>query len=177
VSTARAWFPLHSGGIHDCLCWVEVSVHPFDGAGAEEEETIAVAGADAARQHGVRQVLAGARLFDRHGTGRWRTVVRFGQPQFQGDSYQLALVMADRLARGREFPARGRIVATGQSAAWHTGQVGDVDGRSAKSALLTKEALAGDRVLLPACWRSPELAAALREKGASVGWVSRIGII
>jgi hypothetical protein len=176
VSTARTWFPLHSGGVHDCLCWVEVSVHPFEG-GAEEEDIIAVAGADAARQHAVRQALAGARQFDRHGLGRWRTLVRFGQKDFQGESYQLALVMADRLARGREFPARGRIIATGQSSAWHTGQVQDVDGRSAKSALLQKEALQGDRILLPASWEAPELLAALREKGASVGWVSRIGII
>lgn len=177
VSTARTWFPLHSGGIHDCLCWVEVSVHPLDGAGVEEEDTISVAGADAALQHAVRQALAGARLFDRHGLGRWRTVVRFGQQQFQGGSYQLALVMADRLARGREFPARGRIIATGQSGAWHTGQVEEVDGQAPKCALLEREAVAGDRLLLPAAWQSASLAAALRQKGASVAWVSRIGII
>ncbi len=29
VSSARAWFPLHSGGINDALCWVEVSVYPL----------------------------------------------------------------------------------------------------------------------------------------------------
>jgi hypothetical protein len=177
VSTARTWFPLHSGGVHDCLCWVEVSVHPLDGAGPEEEETIAVVGADAARQHAVRLALAGSRLFDGRGLGRWRTLVRFGQQQFQGESYQLALVMADRLARGREFPARGRLIATGTSPAWHTGEVAQVDGREPKSALLAKEALAGDRILLPAAWESGTLDAALRDKGASVAWVSRIGII
>ena len=177
VSAARAWFPLHSGGTHDCLCWVEVSVPPLEGGGQEEEDTIAVTAADAARQHAVRQALAAARLFDRHGLGRWKTVVRFGQAQFQGESYQLALVMADRLARGREFPARGRIIATGQSALWQTGEVQEVEGRDAKLALLQREALAGDRILLPASWQSPVFADACRARGASVAWVKRIGII
>ena len=47
VSSARAWFPLHSGGADDSLCWVEVSVHPIergDGERADEEQTIAVPG-------------------------------------------------------------------------------------------------------------------------------------
>ncbi len=180
VSAVRAWFPLHSGGINDALAWVEVSVSPLAGTAAGEEDTIAAVGVDAAVQQAVRQALAGARHFDGRGLGRWRTVVRFGEPRFAGDSYQLALVMADRLARGREFVPRGRLIATGTSAAWHAGQVDAVAGRDAKAALILAEARAGDRVLLPAAWGAalPQgWIDALRAKGASCACVERIGMI
>lgn len=110
VSSARAWFPLHSGGINDALAWVEVSVTPLDEPAPDEEESIAAPGLDLTAQLAVRQVLAAARHFDGKALGRWKTVVRFAQARFQGNSYQLALVMADRLARGREFLPRGRQI-------------------------------------------------------------------
>jgi hypothetical protein len=177
VSTARVWFPLHSGGVNDALCWVETSVYPL---AHQEDDPVAVAGADLALQQGVRDTLAGARLFDARATGRWRTVVTFGTPRFQGGSWELALVMADRLARGREFHPRGRLIATGCSSAWHAGKVDTVDGRAAKCALLLAEALPGDRVLLPKAWEaelSPEFVVALKAKGASISCVERIGLI
>lgn len=184
VSAVRAWFPLHSGGINDALAWVEVSVSPLAGAdlagGAEEEDTIAVPGVDAAAQLAVRQALAGARHADGRGLGRWRTAVRFGEPRFTGTSYQLALVMADRLARGRDFVPRGRLIATGSSTAWHAGLVEEVAGREAKLALILAEAAPGDRVLLPGAWREtlpPGWRDALRAKGASCACVDRIGLI
>ena len=114
------------------------------------------------------------------GLGRWRTVVRFEQTRFQGRSFELALVMADRLARGREFLPRGRIIASGASAAWHAGQVDTVDGCAPKSALIARHAVAGDRVLLPAAWAAtlaPEFGAMLRARGASLACIDRIGII
>jgi hypothetical protein len=153
VSTVRAWFPLHSGGINDSLAWVEVSVFAIEGStenqhATSEEDTIAVPGLDLPAQLEVRQTLAGARHFDGKGLGRWRSVVRFGQPRFQGGSYQLALVMADRLARGREFVPRGRIIATGCSSAWHAGRVDTVEGREPKLELILMQAGAGDRILL-----------------------------
>jgi hypothetical protein len=179
VSSARAWFPLHSGGINDSLCWVEVSVYPATHEGPEED-SIAVPGQDLPRQMEVRQALAGARHFDGRGLGRWRTAVRFGPASFQGNSYELALVLADRVARGREFLPRGRIIATGCSAAWHTGRVDPVEGLAPKCALISREAAPGDRVLLPSAWQAglPEyFAHGLRAKGASVVCVERIGII
>lgn len=181
VSSARAWFPLHSGGINDSLCWVEVSVYPLerDAAGADEE-AIAAPGLDSARQLAVRQALAGARHFDGETAARWRTTVRFGQDGLQGNSYELALVLADRLARGREFVPRGRIIASGASKAWHAGQVEGVEGLGPKCALIEREAAAGDRVLLPRAWDPalpPGLRDALRRKGASLACVERIGII
>ena len=185
VSSARAWFPLHSGGINDSLCWVEVSVYPLDAqaAGAQavgDDEAIAAPGLDSARQLALRQALGGARHFDGETRTRWRTTVRFGQDGVHGNSYELALVLADRLARGREFVPRGRIIASGASSAWHAGQVEGVEGLGPKCALIEREAAAGDRVLLPRAWEPglpPGLRDALRRKGASLACVERIGII
>ncbi len=180
VSAVRTWFPLHSGGSNDTLGWVEVSVFPLDAPGQEEEDTIAVPGADAVLQQAVRAALAGARHFDGRGLGRWRSVVRFSDGRFHGDSYQLALVMADRLARGREFVPRGRLVATGTSTAWHAGTVATVEGCAAKAALILREAANGDRVLLPAAWRAQLPAGyetALRARGASLACIDRIGLM
>lgn len=180
VAVARAWFPLHSGGVNDSLCWVEVSVYPLAAPSGEEEDSIAAPGLDLACQRAVRQALVGARHFDGRGLGRWRTVVRFGQPQFQGSSFELALVMADRLARGREFVPRGRIIATGCSSAWHAGQVDTVEGCQPKCALIARAAGSGDRILLPLAWEavlSPGFDADMRAKGASVACIDQIGII
>ncbi|MFK3740579.1 hypothetical protein [Massilia sp. TN1-12] len=183
VSSARAWFPLHSGGVADSLGWVDVSVHPLarDGQPAEDEEqSIAVPGQDAALQLAVRQALAAARHFDGRGLGRWRTTVRFGAGRFQGRSYELALVLADRIARGREFVPRGRLLATGCSDAWHAGRVETVDGLGPKCALLLREAAPGDRILLPRAWQDglPQgFAAGIAAAGASLACVERIGII
>lgn len=180
VAAARAWFPMHSGGVNDSLCWVEVSVYPLACPGGEEEDSIAVPGVDLTMQLRVRQVLAGARHFDGRALGRWRTVVRFEQARFQGGSFELALVMADRLARGREFVPRGRLIASGSSQAWHAGKVDSVEGCAPKCALILGQAVAGDRILLPAAWQSvmaPDFGARLREKGASVACIDRIGII
>lgn len=180
VSSARAWFPVHSGGSHDRLCWVEVSVCPRSRPGTPEEDSIAVPGVDAAMQHAVRGALCGARHFDGRGLGRWRTLVTFEEARLHGRSYELALVMADRLARGREFPAPGRLLASGMSLAWHAGRVDEVDGIPAKVALIAAEARRGDRVLLPAPARDmagEPFAATLRERGASVAFIERIGFI
>ena len=179
VSTARAWFPLVSGGAGDSLCWVEVSVRPAPHEG-DEEASIAAPGVDAALQARVRAVLAAARHFDGRGQGQWRSTVRFGEARFQGGSFELALVMADRMARGREFLARGRLLATGQSTAWHAGRVETVEGSAAKCALLGREAAPGDRILVPRAWESglpPGWREDLKARGASLACVDRIGII
>lgn len=182
VSTARAWFPLFCGGAHDVLSWVEVSVRPLaaQSQAEEEEDTISAPGLDAAAQLAVRQTLVGARHFDGRALGRWRTAVRFEQPLFQGSSYQLALVLADRLARGREFVPRGRLIASGCSSAWHAGTVDSVDGLAPKCALILAQAGPGDRVLLPAAWQPglPDgFVAELNMRGASLACIDRIGMI
>ncbi|WP_343729412.1 hypothetical protein [Duganella sp.] len=180
VSTVRTWFPLHSGGVNDTLGWLEVSVFPLEAPAASEEDSIAAPGLDLTAQQDVRHTLAAARHFDGKGLHRWRSVVRFGQPRFQGGSYQLALVMADRLARGREFVPRGRIIATGSSTAWHAGRVDTVEGREPKLELILSQVNHGDRVLLPKDWQDhlpPGYAAGLRQKGASLACIDKIGMI
>ncbi|SDF63041.1 MULTISPECIES: hypothetical protein [unclassified Duganella] len=180
VSTVRTWFPLHSGGINDTLGWLEVSVFPLEAAARSEEDSITAPGLELTAQQEVKQTLNAARHFDGKALGRWRTVVRFGQPRFQGGSYQLALVMADRLARGREFVPRGRIIATGCSSAWHAGRVDTVDGRESKLELIFNQVNHGDRVLLPKDWQDclpPGFAAGLRQKGATLACIDKIGMI
>jgi hypothetical protein len=182
VSSARAWFPLHGGGADDDPGWVEVSVHPLapDAERVEEEHTIAVPGVDAARQLAVRQALAGARHFDGRASSRWRTTVKFSEAAFAGRSYELALVLADRIARGREFLPRARLFATGCSDAWHTGRVDAVDGIVPKCAQLLRAIGPGDRIVLPRAWQAglPEgFVDEVRARGASVACVERIGII
>lgn len=180
ISTVRTWFPLHSGGINDTLSWVEVSVFPLEAPATAEEDSIAAPGLDLTAQQEVKQTLTAARHFDGKGLNRWRSVVRFDQPRFQGGSYQLALVMADRLARGREFVPRGRIIATGCSSAWHAGRVDTVDGREPKLELIFNQVNSGDRVLLPKDWQDhlpPGFAAGLRQKGASLACIDKIGMI
>lgn len=180
VSSARAWFPLHSAGAADSLCWVEVSVFPLEAADIDEEAAISVPGQDAAVQHAVRRALVDARHFDGRPGAAWRTTVRFAETRFQGNSFELALVMADRMARGREFLPRGRIIATGCSVAWHAGRVEAVEAIGPKCMLILREAAAGDRVLLPrACEAQVPagFAGQLRERGASLACVERIGIL
>ena len=180
VSSACAWFPLHSGGADDVLCKVEVSVYPLHGGGGEEEESIAVPALDMTQQLAVRQALVGARQFDPRGLGRWRTLVRFGQNLFHGNSFELALVLADRIARGREMLPRARLIASGCSSAWHSGRVDPVEACEAKSALIARYAGAGDRVLLPAAWQAQltdTVLAQMRANGALCAFVERIGMI
>ncbi|MCG2584515.1 hypothetical protein [Massilia sp. TS11] len=178
VASARAWFPLHSGGVHDSLAWVEVSVRPLAGGG--EDGALLVAGLDLAAQDAVRETLLAARHFDGCAPGRWRSAVQFSETRFSGRSYELALVLADRLARGREFPPRGRLIASGCSQAWHTGRVDTVQASGPKCALIARCAEAGDRVLLPLDWQ-PEaetsLGPALRARGASLACISHIGLL
>lgn len=182
VASVRSWFPLYCGGLHDTLAWLEVSVFPIDtaDAAANEEDSISAPQLEPSRLQALRQTLAAARHFDGHGLGRWRTLVRFGQAEFQGASYELALVMADRMARGREFLPRGRLIASGQSSAWHAGLVESVDGQAAKLELIFRQAGAGDRILLPADWAGTLPAgfqAQLRQRGASLACIGRIGMI
>jgi hypothetical protein len=160
--------------------WFEVSVRPLAGALDADDDAISVPDLDALRQGQVRAVLVGARHFDGRGQGQWKTTVRFGETGFSGDSYGLALVMADRIARGREFMARGRVIATGTSSAWHAGKVETVDALAPKCALILREAGPGDRILLPKAWEGalPQgMREALRARGASLACVERIGII
>lgn len=157
--TASAWFPVVAGDSpdsHDRLIRVQVTVRPRADKQAMEEEVVTVAGLREPRELRTEcaRVLEESRIFDA-ADGRWMTGIRF-ERAFSDNSYELALVMADRMARGREVSPRGsgRIIATGRSQHWVRGIVEPVEGVAAKCALIAREIRAGDRVLLPSAWRS-----------------------
>ena len=181
VARARAWFPLISGGDDDAITSVDVAVRPIepDDAGAlaaPTDEPIDVHGVGFSQRHDVASVLKAARMLESHDGRPWRTTVSFGRA-FELNSYQLALVLADRLARGRLLPPRGRLIATGASSNWADGHVETVGGLPAKCRLIVAHVASGDRVLVPAAWL-PQLpagfSAELRQRGASVAGVERL---
>lgn len=169
--SARAWFPLVSGDqTQDRLVWVEVSVlagDPQDPVGP-----IAFPGnLDKHLADRSREVLTAARVLDGK-PGHWRTSIRFGHTRFSDNSWELALVMADRIARGRDLPAAGRLIATGCSSRWAQGWVETVGGRDDKCRLFSDQAAPGDRILIPAGWRDalpPGMTGTLAARGASLG--------
>jgi len=117
--------------------------------------------------HGTRQriiqVLDAVRAKDPHGQ-RWYTLVRMPNKNVQQHSYELALAVADRIARGREFSGPRRVLATGAIAAgvvsdsdggaiYPRGKVLHVEGVERKQRLIEREAKEDDTVLLPANWQ------------------------
>jgi hypothetical protein len=88
-------------------------------------------------------------------------------------------VMADRIARGREPPPRRRLIATGTSKAWSTGEVAWVDGMEQKAALFLAQAEPGDRILMPHPWETkfpPQARQALEAKKVSLAFLKRVPV-
>jgi hypothetical protein len=151
---ATVWFPVIEGVAEaDKLLSVEVAVQALSAA-LPEGDPLRLAGHaqidKAARQ--TSELISLVREADPHGSGNWNTHVRIGGEK-QGNSWELALALADRIARGREFPARGRLIATGALNRTRLGEVEHVDGIERKCALILCELVKGDRVLLPESWR------------------------
>lgn len=151
IRRARAFFPTVAGnqGEQDALLEVEVILRRT--SGTIDEDRVDVSGRrpiDA--QDDKRALRDWRRQSDRHGLNEWDTLIRFNA-NFQDTSYQLALAMADRIARGREFPAQGRLIATG-GVDLH-GRVLYVEEVARKCALILRHIQSGDRVLLPLDWK------------------------
>lgn len=167
IRTCRVWFPLVGSGAHDCLSWVEVAQCAQASANNME---IAITGIDASAQWQVDQVLQAARAHETGGAARWRTAVHFAPTSFVGNSWELALVLADRIGRGRAYAPRARLIASGASSRWQDGVVESVAACQPKCQLILREAQAGDRVLLPQAWQAEmpaDFFQQLRAKGAS----------
>ena len=185
VSRASVWFPLVAGGNgeSDTLSRVDIAAREvaLDDAmlGAPDQQTadvIEVNGLPWTQRHAAASVVTSARMLDRYCTRRWHTVVSFSR-SFHMKSYELALVLADRLARGRMLSPRGRLIATGTSENWSIGTVLTVEGIDAKCRLIERQAAAGDRVLLPKSWwpQMPEhFEAGLRNRGVSLAPISEL---
>ena len=118
----QAWFPLARVGgavLHRLQVWatpwqpsgseaapVEVVFHPA-AAMADQRDSLAVRVADELRAWRNEEPTS-----PRH----WHTLVQLptALKQADGPSYQLALAVADRMARGREWQGPGRLLATGK---------------------------------------------------------------
>ncbi len=158
VQSAKVWFPLVSGqAALDCLAWVEVSVLPVAPGQQHEANLVCTGSHPPKRLSTLTEVITQSRGFDNFVQEDWRTVIRFSRSQFVDDSYQLALVMADRIARGFDVPAKGRLIATGCSACWREGRIDSVAGETQKCQLFLRDAVKYDRILVPTNWESEAL--------------------
>jgi hypothetical protein len=123
----------------------------------------------------IANLIRTLRQLDIHGSNEWETYLRF-ERGFEGKSSELAVALADRIARGREFPAKGRLIATGS-----VDDLGRVDlppeSCERKCRLILEQVKPGDRVLLPAAWNT-HLPARFRknmiERGASFASLERV---
>lgn len=174
-------FPLI--GAANCLSWVEVAqIAQIAQASAESNEAgqpeILVCGQNKSLVWQVEQVLQAARSNESRSASGWRTAVYFAPDHFVGDSWQLALVLADRISRGRAFAARARLIASGTSSQWQHGVVEDVAGCQQKAALILAGLEPGDRILMPQHWQAElpkDFAQQLQAKGASYALLQTLG--
>lgn len=153
---ARVWFPTVGGREEDdCLLDVDVAVRRLQAPISGEDPIRIIGMSDQENKTRLRlmNMLQELRHHDPNGQGKWETLINFSRG-FEGVSCELALSLADRIARGREFPAPGRLIATGSIGNADIGQVLTVDGCVRKCRLILANIKAGDRVLLPAAWRS-----------------------
>ena len=164
--SAIAYFPVVSGNtvelvsvrvtLRDAQTELTASSHR-SAARAHGDALIHIVGlANRKQSEGARDTLVAARaMADAYGPPV-QTVVEFSKSVIQ-TSYQLALVLADRIARGLEVPPRqGRLIATGASDQWQSGAVQTVGDAKQKCRFLAGEIRAGDRIVLPGEWVTTE---------------------
>lgn len=180
IRSARVYFPLINGNAeHDCLATVTVTVVPILEQNKEASNQLIRCSGQLARsqQREVKETLEQARSWDKQSSTQWQTVIRFSRDDFQDQSYQLALVMADRIARGREVPPQSRLIATGCSSRWANGEVHHVEQQSSKLQLLLKQAHPHDRILLPASWQTAvDAMSSWNEKNVSIACIDSLDI-
>jgi len=176
---ASTWFPAVWDGAADRLIRIDVVVRPLPTLLSAGDGPVSVFGLPRARHEEVTLVLEHARQADPKGPGRWMTLVRFESASFSGKSCELALVLADRLARGREPRQRPeqKLIATGSSQNWASGQICNVQGSALKLPLILAQVGQGDRVILPGAWRTevaPEFLWQMTQRQATVVFVDKI---
>lgn len=172
---AQAWFPVL--GQHDHLSRVAVVLRALPQQRLHQQQAgdagLHIVGVDALRAQHITQVLQQAAQFDAESLLRaWQAQVFFASNEIVGQSWQLAAVLALRIALGLELAAGGdgRLLASGKIGAWPTATVETVDGCRQKCALLAAHARPGDRILLPVAWQAempPQWAQQIGNKGAS----------
>lgn len=181
--SAKVLFPLVGGQSE--LAWVEVSVQPVqthkesevgngDSDSIDNVDNIVVTKQDPRRQQQIKSILNAARALEKDQGKGWLSRVTFSREAFSDNSYELALVMADRMARGRELKPPKRLIATGCSSQWHLGTVEPVGAIEEKIALCEQLLDKGDRLLLPKKHTQVQLLKTLKEKGVSIGLLTSV---
>ncbi len=173
---AQVWFPLVGGT--SSLAWVSVTVQP-QVAGDNTDTNNSIVVNDRTRQQRIQEILTASRSLERDNATGWLTHVQFSTHNFSDSSYELALVMADRMARGREPSPPKRLVATGCSSRWHIGAVDSVGGIDEKILLCQNLLDSGDRFLLPKAdgMQAMKALTPLQEKGVTIGLIDKISKI
>lgn len=122
----------------------------------------------------------------------YKTQIEISGNSFDGESYQLALVTADLIVRGKQFKPMGKLYATGQGQGeknqpdWRHGKVMPVGSIPQKLELINRVIRSDDRVLLPKTLPNGELIeenieikallTEIRNKGASVVCIDNIKV-
>lgn len=157
---AEVLFPVLGLPGQEALHPVRVVVSPLP-PGHLGDGTISVVGStDLKMASSAERAVWAVRACEPLSSRQWQTVIHLPPLTASGPSFELAVVVADRMARGREWPGPGRVIATGgidtQAA---KGRVLHVDNAlpglasASKTALIGREALPYDTVLLPASWQ------------------------
>lgn len=153
----EAWFPV-VGGSDTYLHRLQVAVwswQPLQGEKPPIEvvETPLGEGTSSNQVQMIPEMLRAWREQEQPSQRLWRTVVSIPPDlkRVTGPSFQLALVVADRIARGREWPGQGRVLATGAvcmdiNSRCKVLEVGDM---YSKLQAFCAQAQPGDIVLLP----------------------------
>lgn len=197
VRVAQVAFPMVDDNMtldNDDIGRVTVSLtpDPYPSTASDSKGWLACFAAARQRKANIQKILHTIRHSPEQQA--FKTLVDI-QGTYTGDSYELALVMADLLARGQCFalPAGQTLYATGMGnkdslgyPQWAKGEVNPVDSIDKKLQLIDQHAIKGDRILLPETTLDgtpieqdkaikPWLMR-LREKGVSVACIGHIRV-
>ena len=165
MASSTVFFPVVDGQAELLPLTVKLlAVHDSDDAQIQITGLIGMADEILQRQQHIRNLLTTIRAKDQpHPQKHWHTIINLPTVPFYGRSFELALVAAERIARGREFPMPDgkRLIATGSVSLLDAGaefvNVGEVSlplgSMAEKAALFVQAALKGERVMVPANWR------------------------
>lgn len=191
--SATVYFPIvEIAGTGEADRLLPVSVH-VRSVEEDEEAALEFSGVhNADEQRHIHALIEALRAADNPACRRWRTRIHLPAEVYSGRSYELALVLADRLARGRDFgmPPGKRLIATGALSrqgetlveTCKTGAFGSVllptTTLKEKCRLFERLAMPGDRVLAPGNWRNDPVfitcCDALRTQGISAASIGNV---
>jgi hypothetical protein len=165
---AEVLFPVLAGPGGGALNVARVAVSPLPPGNAEEASITVVGSNDLGMVDRAKWAVQTVRKLESPSSRRWQTVIHLPPTSVDGGSFELAVVVADRIARGREWPGPGKVMATG-AIDWKggSGRVGHVENEWAGSAgspnsgagvhasktqLMASELMPNDTVLVPTSW-------------------------